>query len=168
MKIIRFNITKLIAIIEIVCGVILLVHEIYDFITLPTTTEIDTKYGGLVDFFKYKENTYSLLYLWIVLLFTGTSYWINKKLHWTFTQISLITLFFSVEFMYLMILTSDVIIFLIILSIFLLFLFIFLEIRLFRHKYLETIEVTNKIKLASILLGIFSYAIYFTIEYIAF
>jgi hypothetical protein len=163
MKMRKFNISKLVAIIELSLGVILLIREIYDFIVLPTTTEMDVMYGGLVDLYKYKENTYSLLYLWVVLLFTGISYWANRKLHWIFTQILLITLFLSVEIMYLMILISYVNIFLIILSIFVLLLFIFLEIRVL-HSHLETIEVSKKTKLYSIILGIFSYAICLTIE----
>jgi hypothetical protein len=70
---VKSNQLILFAFFELFVGTILLLLEIRDFLRLPATTEVWEN----ISLFKYKENTYSLLYLWIILLFTGCSYWIN-------------------------------------------------------------------------------------------
>ena len=158
-KKIKNNQAPLIALLEIFVGVILLIQEIRDFISLPTTTEVDEKWGGIVDLFKYKENTYCLLYLWVLLLFTGGNYWINRKLHWIFNQILLITLLFAT------LLTPESILPLffsqfIFTSFFVVLLFGWLEIKMHRESHLETIGVGSRTKWISVFLGIISSTIY--------
>jgi len=171
-KKIKKNQSVLIAFFELILGAVLLAWEIRDFITLPSTTEMDKMYGGLVDLFKYKENTYSFLFLWTILLFAGISYWINKKLHWTFNQILSITVFFAVEFILGLVLLDAFVLFnpiafavQIFLFVGTLLLFIWIEKRMFRKIYLKNLKIGSQIKWFSIVLGIISAAIYFLIEY---
>jgi len=157
---IKKNKAALIALFEILVGVILLIQEILDFISLPTMIEVDEKWGGLVDMFKYKDNTYCLLYLWTLFLFAGGSYWINRKFHWIFNQILLITLLFATF------LTTESILpfFLsqfIFTSFFVALLFGWLEVKMHRESYMETIGIGSRIKWISVFLGIISSTIYF-------
>lgn len=162
---IKFDKIKSIAILEIISGMILLIWEIHDFIKLPTTFEADEMYGGLVDFIKYKENTYCLLYLWTILLFTGISFFINKKLHWVFTQISLIVVFLIWEVIFISLTCYYGNIYALTLSIIALFLFLWLQRRIYKS-YNFTIKtgVNNKTKYISVILGTVSYVIYFILE----
>ena len=154
---------KLISLFEIVIGAILLIREVRDFTVLPTIAEADKMFGGIIDFVKYKENTYSLLYLWTLLLATGISYWISKKSHWIFTQILLITLFFMIEFMLIGFLITDFNITILLLSVLLLLLFIWFEIKTNKHSYLNEMRINNKVKYTSMVLGFFSCVIYISI-----
>ena len=155
---------RLVPLFEIFIGAILLIREIHDFIVLPTMKEVDKMYGGLVDMIKYKEDTYSSLYLWILLLTTGVSYWINKKSYWIFTQILLITLFCIINFFLIGIwIVTHFNLIIIILLVLTLFLFIWLEIKIYKHNYWSEIEINNKTRYVSIILGIASCIIYFSI-----
>ncbi|MBD3591202.1 hypothetical protein [Bacteroides sp. GM023] len=70
---------QLIPYIEIIIGIILLSIEVYDYFTLYSMTEVDAMYGGIVDFYKYKENTYCPAFLWTSLTLTGISCIINSQ-----------------------------------------------------------------------------------------
>lgn len=94
----KVNILKTLPYIQIALGLFLLVFEIRDFIELPTTKEVDEKWGGLVDLFKYKEDTYWLMPLWGLLLISGISYWINKKLY-TVLSIAFLLLWLLIYYM---------------------------------------------------------------------
>ena len=83
---------QLIPYIEIIIGIILLSIEVYDYFTLYSMAEVDAMYGGIVDFYKYKENTYCPAFLWTILTLTGISYWISKKMYWILTQTFIILL----------------------------------------------------------------------------
>ena len=146
----------LFAFFELIVGAILLLHEIRDFVRLPTTTEV----WEIITLFKYKENTYSLLYLWTILLFAGCSYWINIKLHWVFNQILLITLLFAVFLTpeYILTLHFSRIIFAPFLVV---ILFIWIEIRMYRKSYLKKTGIENKMKWLSIFLGLISSTIFY-------
>lgn len=72
---------RLLPYIQICSGLILLILEIRDFITLPTVKLAEELYGQLVSLIKYKDTTYWLIPLWMLLLYSGISYWINKKLY---------------------------------------------------------------------------------------
>jgi len=61
---------KYLPIIEISIGAILLIREIYQFNKLPSIH--DNLYGGIVDFFKYKEDSYGLMLLYSVLILAGS------------------------------------------------------------------------------------------------
>jgi len=71
---------KILPAIEIILGTILLISEIYQMTYLPSIH--DNLYDGLVDFDKYKENTYLLMFLWSLLLIIGIISWINEKKKW--------------------------------------------------------------------------------------
>ena len=168
-KIIRRNKYFLIASVELIAGAILLACEIRDFIRLPTTTEADEMYGGLVDFFKYQENTYCLLYLWMILLFAGVSYWINRKLHWIFNQIVLMTLFFVAVSELIFILyfgIHPILPIIVLLTMLLVVLLVFLGIwsRMCRKSFLKTIGIRSWEKWFSVCLGVISSTIYFVLK----
>ena len=166
-KKIKYNQSILIAFLELIVGVFLLISEIRDFIRLPKTTEMYKIYGGLaevIELFKYKENTYSLLYLWTILLFAGGSYWINLKLHWTLNQIFLMTLFFGIilrpEFFLPFYFKTHYLI------LFLLVLFVWAEIKLYNKSHIKKIGIGNRVKIFSVILGIISITIYYLISII--
>ena len=162
-KIIRCNQYFLIASVELIAGAILLTCEIRDFIRLPTTTEADEMYGGLVNLFKYQENTYCLLYLWSILLFAGVSYWINRKLHWIFNKIVLITIFLAA------VLTPEHILpwyfdrNILILFLVIPLIFIWLFRRLHEKSYLKTIGMSSRMKWLSTYLAVLLSVIYFVL-----
>lgn len=79
---------KILPAIVIILGTILLIREIYQMTYLPSIH--DNLYGGLVTFFKYKENTYALIVLWAILLITGIIGWINDNKKWISNKILII------------------------------------------------------------------------------
>ncbi len=145
---------------EVILGTILLTREIYQMITLPSVQ--DNLYGGLVDFSKYQENTYSLAFLWLLLLLTGITGWINNKINWIFTQTLLITIFGIVSLIVVFLGMNEplfiVVFFLILIG------FFFLEKRQYRANLLEKLEITNRTKIISILLGLLCSLIYWINE----
>jgi len=163
-KIIKTKQFFLIAFFEIIVGVILLVDEIRDFITLPTTTEVDEMFGGLVDFFKYQENTYCLLYLWTVLLFAGVSNWINAKLYWIFNKVLLMTILFAIVWRAEMVFSFYFNWFFVLMPFLVVLLSIWIEIKTWRKSYLQTIGIRNWEKWLSVFLGIISMTIYFFLD----
>jgi len=82
------NRRKILPAIVIILGTILLIREIYQMTYLPSIH--DNLYGGLVTFFKYKENTYALIVLWAILLITGIIGWINDNKKWISNTILII------------------------------------------------------------------------------
>ncbi len=151
---------KILPLIEIILGTILLIREIYQMTYLPSVH--DNLYGGLVDFMKYKENTYSLIYLWSILLITGIFSMKNAKLNWILHQILIILIsIITLVPMVFMIIQGQVIA--VILGLFLIGL-ILLEIRLYQSDLREKLKIININKLTSIILGLFSALIYWIIE----
>lgn len=146
------NFLRIIALIEYLLGFVLLSFEIKNYLQLPTTKEIDEQFGGFVDLFQYKESCYKNLFLYSLLIITGLSFWMNKKLYWGLTQILLITLFFVVltnlwftSFFHLGIGTCIGILSLII--------FIYLEIKMCNPLLLQTMGISKMSKWLSFLGG---------------
>ena len=79
--------SKTISLIQILLGAVLLTREIYHFMILPSGKE--DIMGGLVTLYKYKENTYSNIFMFTILLVTGVSFWINKRYYWVLNHILL-------------------------------------------------------------------------------
>ena len=154
--------SKTISIIQILLGTVLLTREIYHFITLPSG-KVDIM-GGLVTLYKYKENTYSFIFLWTLLLMTGISHWMNRKANWTLNQIFLITLMGIIVFPFL---TTDLhvsngltLFYVIIISLILLGGLILLN----QPKILKGIKITMKDRILTVFLGILSVVIYWTLK----
>jgi len=171
-KIMRNNQYILIAFVELIAGAILLIRELRDFVRLPKTTEMYEVFGGIaevIDLFKYQENTYCLLYLWTILLFAGITYWINRKLHWIFNQIVLMTMLFVaaselIIMLYFSILPIlSVIAFLAVLIVVLL-VFLWIWNRMYRKSYMKTIGIRSWKKWFSVCLGVISSTIYFFLK----
>lgn len=156
---VRYFKNRLIALLEIVIGIILLIREVRDFMVLPTVAEADKMFDGLIDFVNYKESTYHLLYLWTLLLITGISYWISKKSYWIFTQTLLITLFCAIAFIFIKALITFYfsLVFAILMALTLL---IFIWIKTYKRSYLSKMGINNKTKYVSIILGLFLSVIY--------
>ena len=151
---------KIISLTEVVLGTILLTREIYQMISLPSVQ--DNLYGGLVDISKYQENTYSLTFLWLLLLSTGITGWINKKINWIFTQTLLITIF-GIATLTVIILGQNEPLF-IVAFILISIGFFLLERRLYQTDFLRNLEITKQTKIISILLGLLCSVIYWIIE----
>ena len=164
---IRNNQSKLIALFELIAGIILLSFEIRDFITLPE----DPKQLFVMALFKYKEDTYYLLYLWTIMLFAGGSYWINKKLHWVLNQMFLATLLVAITlssyfivppWWYWSIHQIPILFYLE------LILIVVIWIRMHKNSYLKRlgIEKKRKMKWVSVFWGVISMAIYFFLTFV--
>ncbi len=158
----RQNKIKLISLAEIIIGLILLVLEIRDFMILPTVQEAEDQYGGPVLLFKYKENTYSQLFLWTMLLLTGISYWINKRIYWVLNQaFPLFLLFVILESSYLYSFRSGERWTVYIIPCLLLLLFIWIEIKIVKQKNIALGGVDRKGNFYGILSGLICCCIYF-------
>jgi CDP-diglyceride synthetase len=155
------NRRKILPVIEIIVGTILLIREIYQMTYLPSVQ--DNLYGGLVDFVKYKENTYSLIFMWSILLITGIFSWINDKLKWISHQILIITISMIILVSMLVMIIQNQAALSAIFGLLLIGLII-LEIRLCRSDLIEKLKLNNINKRTSMILGLFSALIYWIIE----
>lgn len=152
---------QLIPYIEIIIGIILLSIEVYDYFTLYSMTEVDAMYGGIVDFYKYKENTYCPAFLWTILTLTGISYWISKKMYWILTQTFIILLLLKAILpFYAIFIELNPIIFYIFPCLYFA-LFIMVEMILFRIKRIESTNINTKTKMLGIGVGILCCIVYF-------
>jgi hypothetical protein len=141
---------KTIAITEFLLGIALLLQEIVDYIHLSSTHTIECQFNGLVDFVKYQESCYKNLFLYLLMVFTGLSFWINKKIYWVLTQILLITLVFILTWN-LWIISSYYWLVSLFVESFLLFLFLYLEKKIGNTIFLKKIGITKTIKYVCIL-----------------
>jgi hypothetical protein len=73
-------------------GTVLLVSEIYDWVVLPSMYNNEGIYS-LITLFKYKENTYSVMFVWSLVVATGISFWFGKKINLLFYQAFLVSAF---------------------------------------------------------------------------
>ncbi|SMO94747.1 hypothetical protein SAMN06265379_1254 [Saccharicrinis carchari] len=142
---------KYLPIIEIVLGAILLTHEIFQFNKLPSIH--DNLYGGLVDFFKYKEDSYGLMLLYSVLLLAGLLGLKNERLKWLTNWSLLIIILGLVIVPFIVIIFQKEI--LAIITGFIVFGFLYLIIHLSKTDLFRRLAITNKNKLISIFLGLF-------------
>ncbi|MBS4058712.1 MAG: hypothetical protein KGZ82_15470 [Bacteroidales bacterium] len=151
---------KYLPIIEIVIGAILLIREIYQFNKLPSIH--DNLYGGLVDFFKYKEDSYGLMLLYSVLILAGLLGLKNERFKWltNWSLLIVISGLVIVPFI-LMILQKEILAVLVGLLVFgLIYLIIYLN----RSDLFKRLEITNKNKMISISIGFFVILGYWIIE----
>ncbi len=151
---------KYLPIIEIVIGAILLIREIYQFNKLPSIH--DNLYGGLVDFFIYKEDSYGLMILYAVLMLAGFLGLKNERLKWltNWSLLIVISGLLIVPFI-LMILQKEILAVLIGL---IAFGIIYLIIYINRSDLFKRLEITNKNKMISISIGLFVILGYWIIE----
>lgn len=82
----------LIPTLEIIIGLILLVRELYQMTILPS---IHDKSLELISFFKYKENTYSLIFVWLVVTIVGMLSLKRHKRMWISNQVLIIAILFG-------------------------------------------------------------------------
>lgn len=151
---------KYLPIIEIVIGAILLIREIYQFNNLPSIH--DNLYGGIVDYFKYKEDSYGLMILYSVLILAGLFGLKNERFKWltNWSLLIIISGLVIVPFI-LMILQKEI------LAVFIgpiVFGLIYLIIYLNRSDLFKRLEITNKNKMISISIGLFVILGYWIIE----
>lgn len=92
------NILRTIAIVELALGLGLFIKELNEYIHLPTVSQVEEQFGGLVDWFKYKESCYRNFFLYFLMTLTGTSFWVNMKLYVGLTHVLFTTLFFVMAF----------------------------------------------------------------------
>ena len=151
---------KVVAITKCLLGLVLLLNEIHNYYNLYTVQETDDVLGVHVSMFKYKENCYKNFYLYSLLLITGVSFWINKKLYWGLTQVLLMTIFF-VSIIYLWFASYIPIMTRLALSTLTLSVFMFFEIKMYNSLFLKTVEISKRVKVLSVLGGVLSFAIWF-------
>lgn len=145
----------IIAISEIILGAYLIVCEIRNYLKMPSIYEQGIY--ELVDFFIYKEDTYSLAFLWFVLFFSGCSYWLNKKTFWIFNQVFTITFFLS----FVLLLRNHHIsnaVYLIPL------LLVFAEVNLWRQESINSKQINYKSFVLSVVLGLIFTLIYWLLN----
>ena len=140
------NLLRIVAVTEFLLGLILLSNEIINYAHLPTTQEINNQFGGLVEWFRYKESCYKNFFLYLLLIITGVSFWMNKRLYWGLTQVLLITLFFVIiiNLWFMSSFRLELGVCLVTLS--LLIIFIYLEIKMCNLLFLQTIGITKTAK----------------------
>lgn len=155
---IKKKITQLLPYVEIVVGIIFLCFEIRDYMTLYSMAEADKLFGGLVDFFKYKESTYSQFFFWGTVTLTGISYWVNKKLYWVLTQNTIFILFSKLGLPYILIYLAPVTVYIV--PLIYLALFIWLQIKLSKINKIGTTVVDKQTKTVGIISGVLSWFIY--------
>ena len=158
----RKNMFKLISILEISLGLILLIFEIQS-IYYRLNILNDLSYG-LKQLVSYEPIQFGDLLLGIMILFTGLSYWIDKRIHWIFTQITLSLLLFKVWLPYYIYFGVQNPITIYIPPILFTLLIIYFEIRLLNIKSLESIVINNKIKLAGMIVSILCSILYFLLK----
>ena len=158
----------IISILEILIGLFFLVRGIYLYPHLFSYKEADEMFGGLADFYIYKEDIYCQVFLNSIILLAGISIWINKKSFWFLNQIILIIFlstmpllmiadcFFSPDLAEIII----AIILVIITTVILLSIFILINRKINNENYLLKIGVTNKLRVISQVLGVICSAIY--------
>lgn len=150
----------LIPYIEIITGTILLSLEVHDYMTLYSMDEADKLFDGLVDFYKYKESTYNQAFLWSILIFTGISYWVNKKLYWILTQTFLLLVLLKVLLpFYAIFIELNPIPFYIFPTLYII-LFIWIETILCKIKQIESTPINSQTKLLGIATGLLCCIVY--------
>jgi hypothetical protein len=150
---------KIIAFIECLLGLILLSKELIDYVYLPTIQDANNQFGGIVDWFKYKESCYKNFFLYSLLIITGLSFGISKKYYWGLTQVLLITLFFVV-IINLWITGVFHFIISICLGTLSLIIFIYLEIKMCNQLFLQAIGISKIIKWLCLFVGVLSCALW--------
>ena len=142
---------KILAYIECLVGLILLSKEIVSYVQLFSIQEINDKFGELGEWF-YKESCYKYFFLYSLLIITGISFWINRKLYWGLTQVLLITLFFvTIINLWSTSLFRSLVS--ICLGIFSLIVFIYLEKKICSSLFLQTMEISKTMRYLCFLLG---------------
>ena len=149
----RQNIPMLIAILEIIVGAFFLGKELCQITSLPSNGGLDADLGS-ADIIKYREDTYGLMFLWFVLLFTGLSYWISQKLFWCMCHVLLILSLLIVGGSFYFYVSPDFPLSIILASLIILSTFILLEFKRYNSRFKLKIGVNNTHKFLAIFLGI--------------
>lgn len=140
--------SKIIPLLEIIIGSILLVREIYDFFTLPSLYNDNE----LVDYSKYKEETYAFSFLWVLIILVGLVSLKNQKLKWISHQVLIILLLIISLILFIAIFQTlqfiEVILGILIIGL------IILEIILYRKKLRARLNITPSNVIMSIMMGI--------------
>jgi len=140
--------SKVIPLLEIIIGSILLVREIYDFFTLPGLYNDNE----LVDYSKYKEETYAFSFLWALIIIVGILSLQNQKLKWNSHQV-LIIFFLTISLILFIAIFQTQQFIVVIFGIFITGLII-LEIVLYRKKLRARLNITPSNVIMSIMMGI--------------
>ena len=148
---------KIIALAECIFGFLLLINELVSLLHLSSLQDINNQFGGTVDFFKYKESCYQYIFLYSLLLITGISFWINRKLYWGLTQVLLITIFSIINLWFMSIIRLGVDVCLVILT---LIVFIYIEIKMCNSSFLQTMKITKVVKWSFFISGGLSFIIW--------
>jgi len=148
--------------IEIILAILLLIREIYQFFTLRS---IYGPFNGLIrEFEKYKENTYSPIFMWIIILITGILGLKVKKRFWIWNQISLLMIFLSMIFPLIYIYFSGWRIPVLIILIILIGLLIYIQILMNNKNLIDKYAIGLKDKIFAVSVGAIFAIIYWLIK----
>ncbi|WP_321281900.1 hypothetical protein [Marinifilum fragile] len=154
------RIFKYLPVLEIIVGITLLTRELYQLKRLPSIH--DNLYGGLVDFFKYKEDAYGLIILWSTLIIAGLFGLKNEKLKWLSNWILIIVIIGLVLVPFILVLTQKEVL-AIILGILLLGL-IYVLIQVANSNHFIELKISNTNKLISTIIGLIVVLSYWVLE----
>lgn len=157
------KIKELIPVLEICIGSIFLILKVRNIYLYKNF--INSIPEGLFELTNYELMRYGDLLLWGISIFTGCSYWINKKIYWVFTNTLLCVLFLKIGLSLLWF--NDIhltTILTYILFIYISVLFIIIQISLYRIKEMKTIFKSNNIKLLSIIVSSSNCLLYYYFE----
>jgi len=153
LSIITNNTTKVVGLIIVLIATGLVIREMIQLYRLPSITDPICE---VVDFFKYKQDTIPLIYLWILIFFLGIGIMKRNYFGWvipqSFLTIGLIPCISAI--IYIIIPQNNYVLIIIVL---IYFLISFGLVRLFNHyKVLEFFKVSKKMRLSyySLIIGI--------------
>ena len=151
------------ALIEIIISLILLTRETIHYLG---NRSIEDPFNGLViEFEKYKEDSYFLFFLWLLLMFAGIFLFKIKRIGWILNKSFLLFVF---VFLFLIVLSN----FNNLSEIFLILLFtlivIVILILMYNKFFLKTLNIHNIDKVISVVLGVSLYLSYWYIYFVLF
>ena len=153
---------KWFSIFEIVVAIILIFIEVIDYFTLISLYEADN--GFIVDYAKYKENVYSPLFMWIVVLVSGIQLIQLKKVGWTLNVSLLIMLYLCLTFPFIYMFYPTNFMLCSIGFVILTVLLILLLKLLFKKQLLEYFGIEKSDKLFGLFIGVGLFIIYWIIK----
>lgn len=154
------NAIKLLSVIELILGLGLLTEKIFYIYSFKK--KINSLPEGLKEIICFSSMEYGDILLWLVLLLTGLSYWINKKIYWIFTKVFLVLILLKVCLPYCFMSYDRISI--LVPPLFLLLLFVFIEVKLFKIKQIETVFIDYKTKISGIVVNIICSVLYCYLE----
>lgn len=158
------NIYRLISFLEIVLGLILLILKINDICSLiKSINNIPKEFQMLISFVPIECGD---ILLGSILLLAGISYWINKKIFWALSLVSLVL--FLLKFILFLVYDLSlipIIVFILAVCCFLLLVKIGIKIKLLKVEHIESTIINSRTKILTGVISFICCFIYWDINY---